>query len=583
MFLFFRYLCSVASGAPVAYVALTSLMGFIIPVIAIIVLYIFIIRRAVGERSKDRPRVASEAYTDAVLQPSSRFWTELNTSKYVGVLVILWCIFQGPYLLLSYVEQFRNSDKFNDQQVELTYPWRVELSFTWMKLSYPIFLPLITFCWRKEVWQKFKNLILCRKSNLINDSDRHASPHRRRRPQAPSRQVSEGIGRRTPGIKESISCSTDINKNDSVPVLFATENGLHFQSYGNRALRDDNDETHDEDSLGELESSKTSKVATARKCDVFGSQFSFKNADDDMVDTSDYNSSAEVDSFSNSNARAEFDQQRNRKASLSNSNQGRRSRQNSESNEDVDGTQKRRRKKKEISPREMSDSGINSNQNTKEKNRKNRRSKGQIDDVIEDVFEKELQTTKDDSQREHNRTSSDSGQGSHEGSMSKRDGNRVRPEDLANEEPHLDDQVFEIRPGDENRSQFQGKNDTKHGDHDLHNHVSNENDIIETDTTNSKPRKKRKRRRKKEEDDNNAQIVNRPLPELRSVKSAVNEGNLYYSAGDINSATAEDEEMISELQMHQPPPPRLKPITHKREQVSNKLQIFFRKCDSVNV
>ena len=546
-------------------------MGFIIPVIIIIVLYILIIRRAVGERVRDRPRVASQAYTDAVLQPSSRFWTELNTSKYVGVLVVLWCIFQGPYLLLSYVEQFRNSDRFNDEQVELTYPWQVELSFTWMKLSYPIFLPLITFCWRKEVWQKFKNLILCRKSNLINDSDRHASPNRRRRPQAPSRQISEGIGRRTPGIKESVSCSTDINKNDSVPVLFATENGLHFQSYGNRALRDDNDESHDEDSLGELESSKTSKVATARKCDVFGSQLSFKNADDDRADTSDYNSSAEADSFSNSNARAEFDQQRSRNASLSNSNQGRRSRQNSESNEDAEGTQKRRRKKKEISPREINDSENNSNQNTKEKNRKNRRFKGQIDDVIEDVYEKELQTTKDDSQRDHNRTSSDSGQGSHEGSMSKRERNRVKSGNLADEEPHLDDQVFEIGPGDEIHSESQDKNDTIQDDNDLQNQVSNENNIIDPETTNSKPRKKRKRRRKKVEDDNNAQITKRPLPELRSVKCAVNEGNVYYSPADITSATAEDEEMISELQMHQPPPPRLKPITHKREQVSNQL------------
>ena len=544
-------------------------MGFIIPVIAIIVLYILIIRRAVGERVRDRPRVASQAYTDAVLQPSSRFWTELNTSKYVGVLVVLWCIFQGPYLLLSYVEQFRNSDRFNDQQVELTYPWQVELSFTWMKLSYPIFLPLITFCWRKEVWQKFKNLILCRKSNLINDSDRHASPNRRRRPQAPSRQISEGIGRRTPGIKESVSCSTDTNKNDSVPVLFATENGLHFQSYGNRALRDDNDESHDEDSLGELDSSKTSKVATARKCDVFGSQFSFKNADDDREDTSDYNSSAEADSFSNSNARAEFDQQRIRKASLSNSNQGRRSRQNSESNEDAEGTQKRRRTKKEISPREINDSENNSNQDTKEKNRKNRKFKGQINDVIEEGYEKELQTTQDDSQRDHNRTSSDSGQGSHEGSMSKRERNRAKSEDLADEQPHLDDQVFEIRPGDEIHSDCQGNIDTIQDDHDLQNQVSNEKDIIDTETTNSKPRKKRKRRRKKVEDDDNAQLTNRPLPELRSVKSAENEGNFSYSPADITSATAEDEEMMSELQMHQPPPPRLKSITHKREQVSN--------------
>ena len=549
-------------GAPVAYVALTSLLGFIVPIVSIIVLYILIIRRAVRERVRDRPRVASQAYTDAVLQPSSRFWTELNTSKYVGVLVVLWCIFQGPYLLLSYVEQYRNSDQFDDE-IELTYPWQIELSFTWMKLSHPVFLPLITFCWRKEVWQKFKNLILCRKSNLINDSVRHTSPTRRRRPQAPSRQISEAIGRRPPGIKESIS-TTDINKNDSVPVLFATEDGLHFQSYGNRAMMED-DESPDENSLGELEASK---VPTARKCDVFGSQISLKGGNDELDNTSDYNSSGEIDPFSQSNAisvRTEYEQQqRTQIGSLSKSSQGRRSRQNSEGNGEIEGSQKRRRKKKEVSPRDnKNDSGIYSNQDTKEKNRK---SKGEMDEVIEDVYEKEREKkvdTKDDSKTEHNRTSSDSGQGSHEGTMSKEGKKRIKSRDNPDEEPNGDDEVFESYPPNELNPNTQVNNKTEQADTNVHNDIENDNVDVEQ-APNAKPRKKKRRRRNKTEDEN-AQIVNRPLPELRSGKNV--ETEFYHPVHNITDETGEDAEIISELQMHQPPPPRLKPITRKREQV----------------
>ena len=285
-----------ADGAPVAYVAMTSLFGFIIPLIAIVILYIIIIRHAVKERVREHPRIVSQAYADSAVPPDSDFWTELNASKYVGVLVILWCVLRGPYLLLSFAEQFRKNDG-STQPIRQRYPWRVELALTWMYLSYPMFLPIVTFCWRKEVWQKFKNLILCRKSNLINNSE--PVPVDGRRP--PSRHLSEDI-LKTVGNKELMPGAIDLNKNDSIPVLFATEDGLHFQSYANRAMREEADSSPDEDEVKDLDSSNVSKRANARKCDVYGSQVSVKHADDD---TSDYNSS-EGDLFSRSNPFSSF-------------------------------------------------------------------------------------------------------------------------------------------------------------------------------------------------------------------------------------------------------------------------------------
>ena len=193
-----------------------------------------------------------------------------------------------------------------------------------------------------------------------------------------------------------------------------------------------------------------------------------------------------------------------------------------------------------------------------------------MDSVIEDVYEKEHQEDsipKDGSPREHNRTSSDSGQGSHEGSMTKRDKTRNKSEGFPNEEPDPDGQVFEIPPGDD-ILEIQGKTDTIPGEDELQYEVDNGNNTLEQEGPAAKPRKKRKRRRKRVEEENN-QVVGRPLPELRSVKSAVNEGNFNYSAGDISNAAPEDKEIMTELQIHQPPPPRLKPIAHKREQVGN--------------
>lgn len=263
-----RYLCSIAQGAPLLYVCFLSIFGYFIPFTLIIVFYMFIIYVCFKEKLNEKCQMANKPEMRLALQDCC-LYAEIDMSKYVGVLFIFWCILCGPYLVLSSMEQYRNSAEVKSSSVlfSFEYPWKLDLAFTWMYLSYPVFLPVVTLCWRKEVWQKFKNILLCRKSNLIND----ALPI-------------SNLGRRSNG--ELSNGETHVS---GIPVLFATENGLHFQTYGRRS----EDEGLSDSRLElcpELDSSggSGSVIITSHKCDVYSSQL--LQLDED---TSDYDSSDE--------------------------------------------------------------------------------------------------------------------------------------------------------------------------------------------------------------------------------------------------------------------------------------------------
>ena len=269
-----RYLCSISENNPLLFISLTSLFGFTLPILFNIVFYIVIVRSGVKEKLKENQMKQRPIYADTTFD-QQRIWVELNAAKYVGSIFILWCLLQGPYLLLNYIEEYRNSTEIRSGPV-FKYPWEVDFAFTWMKFSYPMFLPFITFFWRKEVWQKFKNLILCRKSIQIND----ASPKR-----SPAKRQNEN------GILVNTRKDHDTSKGRmDIPVIFATSKGLHVQS-----KKPKESTTSLEETTAQIASPATDVIT---KCDVFGSR--------DMAlvedDTSDYDSRDEecTDPFSGS-------------------------------------------------------------------------------------------------------------------------------------------------------------------------------------------------------------------------------------------------------------------------------------------
>ncbi|CAH1783938.1 unnamed protein product [Owenia fusiformis] len=265
----YRYHCSLAESSSLLYIALTSIFCYIIPLAIIVIFYICIIKTGIKTKLRQRQALTSSHITEEMM-PSPALMVQLHTSIYVGLLFIFWCALEGPYLTLSYIEQYRNSKEIQENDslyIKFEYPWELDMGFTWIKLSYPTVLPFITFIWRKDIWQKLKNFILCRKSNVINDA-------------SPNDDIEEEVDR-DEGDKRKVIYKEENHKSYQVPVLFATANGLHIQTY-------DHDSEDTLSDTGYFYADMTSKsndikVLKSRKCDVNGSQ-------DMHADTSDYDS-----------------------------------------------------------------------------------------------------------------------------------------------------------------------------------------------------------------------------------------------------------------------------------------------------
>ncbi|ELT91677.1 hypothetical protein CAPTEDRAFT_185877, partial [Capitella teleta] len=240
----------------------------------IITFYVFIIRAGI----KERKRKTQQSYAEEATFESSRLHAELSAAKYVGLLVLAWAILQGPYLTLTYVEQYRTTSEIEASLLlDFDYPWEMELAFTWMRLSFPMFIPILTFCWMKEVWQRFKNFVLCRKSNLIVDASPMDSP-----------------GHHSNNNKHEVELETSL----AVPVIFATDEGLHFQTFTKRDPCN-TEETQIPDGYPYMEING-SQILTSRKCDIYGSR-DFVQIRELDEDTSDYDSHGDLDPLSNSN------------------------------------------------------------------------------------------------------------------------------------------------------------------------------------------------------------------------------------------------------------------------------------------
>lgn len=147
-------------------------LPFLITLVLLVIILKEVVNRMLPETST--PDSFSQLESQTRIDPSNdRQRKDLNTAKFVAFLFFVWCILEGPYVVMDFIEIFGGPKLVSDCQI----------AFTWMKFSYTMVVPLFTLAWRKEVWQKLKNKLLCRKSNLINDSSPRTSPRHNGDPQ----------------------------------------------------------------------------------------------------------------------------------------------------------------------------------------------------------------------------------------------------------------------------------------------------------------------------------------------------------------------------------------------------------------
>lgn len=212
-----RYVCTISALSSLQFLVPMYTICFGFPAVLNILIFIYVTKEAMSEKEAES--------RGSVNRPNStiRLWPEVQTAGVVFILFLIWAISELPYIILSSIEQYITSAEVDQ---EFNYSPDLDTTFMWLKFCNTFALPLVIFKWRKDIWQKFKDLIFCRKSNSVVD----ASPRPEKHPtskQKPKTQVSINQASSTPKFQASFP----------IPTIKASKDGLHV--HGNI---DDDDE-----------------------------------------------------------------------------------------------------------------------------------------------------------------------------------------------------------------------------------------------------------------------------------------------------------------------------------------------------
>ena len=271
------YICMLSEKTSAVYTCVLILGCVLIPLIVTAIFFIIILKTNCSERSAVQNMLTQHQYSKDMEEPN--LVKEMKGAKFAGVLFISWLLMEAPFLIYNLIRVLSYSDDLNlESKVNLNYNGYVDIVLLWINYGYVIVLPILALLWKKELWQNFKNFILCRKSNLIVDmmSTKDERQH--------NVKLENGKSDEKRNFKEEKLKEAFVNTSGfQVPVLFATSNGVHIQTFGAS------------DDMSESEIMYDDVGIRAKKCDVLGSQGNLQQMEDD---TSDYDSSNEIDPFS---------------------------------------------------------------------------------------------------------------------------------------------------------------------------------------------------------------------------------------------------------------------------------------------
>ncbi|CAG2214921.1 unnamed protein product [Mytilus edulis] len=200
------------------------------------------------------------------------YLTEVSATKTVGVLCLAWLICEMPFLSAFIARlTFKN----------IYYSPYANVTLLWLKFSYVMALPLTVFMFNKDIWQTFKDMMFCKKRNSVDDAtNKEYSPDSSKDSLSDKLKLKVKLSDEIKVFKEEQVKENGVrNTGFQVPVFFATSHGVHMHTMDDDESLSDSDDVYDNPKV--------------MKCDVLGSQ-EFLN----QCDTSDYDSSNELDPFS---------------------------------------------------------------------------------------------------------------------------------------------------------------------------------------------------------------------------------------------------------------------------------------------
>ncbi|XP_067931627.1 uncharacterized protein [Watersipora subatra] len=202
-----RYICSIEAGSDINYLISLYSICFALPALVNVLFFIYIAREALSEKEAESMGTSRES------SAMYKLWPEVQSAGVVFILYLTWAVSELPYITLSSIEQYIHSAQVNGQ---FEYAANLDTAFVWLKFCDCGLLPFVIFKWRKDIWQKFKDLLFCRKNNSVLDS----SP----------RVKDRNNNGRNKGRSPPVPVKADTPKFQAsfpIPTLTATKDGLH--------------------------------------------------------------------------------------------------------------------------------------------------------------------------------------------------------------------------------------------------------------------------------------------------------------------------------------------------------------------
>ncbi|XP_060081736.1 uncharacterized protein LOC132561036 [Ylistrum balloti] len=262
--------CLISVKSSAAYIGTLCLCCLIGPIVVTVILYIITMKNAFAEKSSVQAQMTRHQYSNDVDEPN--FYKEFAGAKFSGIILISWIFLSAPFVVSIFVYLYGYSGMNLDSGLKTSHSSIMYFLLLWLKYCNVYILPLFSLCYKKEFWLNFRDVLFCKKKNSVNDV-----ANKNNRLSLDSQDKIERIESGEKKIKEEKMKEAFIhNSGFQVPVLFATAKGVHIQTSESEVIVDDHG-------------------TVGKKCDVFGSQEKLHQFGED---TSDYDSSNELDPFS---------------------------------------------------------------------------------------------------------------------------------------------------------------------------------------------------------------------------------------------------------------------------------------------
>ncbi|CAG5117736.1 unnamed protein product [Candidula unifasciata] len=276
------HLCTIGSGASDAFLFVTLIVCFVAPLIAVIIFNVCNCNLTCRLKDKTSNEIAEKNYMQMSTE-TSQAAPLVNSCSYTVSLVILWLVLEIPFIVTSYVMQY----EYIQPLVATGRSWEVSITFVWMRFLYSAIFPYVTFFFKKEIWQSTKEHIFCRRHNSVVDTDSLGGGNIAARDSCRKKTENETPSQITVRDKECPQPSNSSTFN--VPVLFATSKGICIE---------DSKTSYRSGEINNITCTTDVHHLKLRTLDICYPKY--KHDDELYGDTSDYDSSCEIDPYSSS-------------------------------------------------------------------------------------------------------------------------------------------------------------------------------------------------------------------------------------------------------------------------------------------